>query len=65
MDEEKAENQQTPTSNEPKTVEVKLLDERHKFYDFSQILLNDDYFDNILKVLVGKGDSILIKNDPI
>jgi hypothetical protein len=41
------------------------LEEKHKFYGLSQILLNDDYYNNILKVLVGKGDSILIKNDPI
>ena len=25
----------------------------------------EDYYENILKVLVGKGDSILVKNDPI
>lgn len=43
----------------------KLLDEQHKFWGLSRILLNDDYYNNILKVLVNKGDSILIKNDPV
>jgi hypothetical protein len=52
----------------PKPVEVsaeKLLDEKHNFYWLSQILLNDDFYNNILRVLVNKGDSILIKNDPV
>jgi len=31
----------------------------------SQILLNDDYYNKILKVLINRGDSILIKNDPV
>lgn len=43
----------------------KILNENHKFHGLSKILLNDDYYKNILKVLVNKGDSILIKNDPV
>lgn len=41
------------------------LDQKHKFYGLSQILLNEDYFNNIVKALVNRGDSILIKNDPV
>lgn len=41
------------------------MDEKHKFHGFAKILTNDDYYKNIVRALVNKGDSILIKNDPI